>query len=41
MANFTGIVESVDMKERKARVIISMGGRDIPAEIGIGDLAAL
>ena len=41
MENFTGIVESVDMKERKARVIISMGGRDIPAEIGIGDLAAL
>lgn len=41
MMNFTGVVESVDMKEKKAKVIISMGGREIPAEIDIGDLSTL
>ena len=38
MANFTGVVEDVDMTSRKARVMISMGGRGIPTELDIDQI---
>lgn len=41
MTNFTGVVESVDMGSGKVRVIISMGGREVPAEINVDALSLL
>ncbi len=41
MKDFTGIVETVDMNSKKVRVILSMGGRDIPAEIDLDSVCLL
>ena len=41
MQNFTGVVEEVDMNTGKVRVIISMGGRDVPTEIDVEKLSLL
>ncbi len=41
MTNFTGVVESVDMGSGKVRVVISMGGREVPAEVSVDALSLL
>ena len=41
MVNFSGSVESVDMNSGKVRVVISMGGRDVPAEVSVDALSLI
>lgn len=41
MTNFTGVVESVDMDSGKVRVVISMGGREVPAEVDVDALSLI
>ncbi|MBR7093091.1 MAG: transcription termination/antitermination protein NusG [Clostridia bacterium] len=41
LENFTGVVESIDAESGKAKVIISMFGRDTPADIEINQAERL
>ena len=41
MQGFTGVVDDVDMSTGKVHVMISMGGRDIPTEMDLGQIELL
>ena len=41
MKGFTGVVEEINLQTGKARVIISMFGRETPVELPIGQLELL
>lgn len=41
MEGFTGVVESVDTKQRKVHVTVSMFGRETPAELDFTDVKPL
>ena len=41
LENFTGIVEEIDIPNNKVRVVISMFGRETPAELELDQIEVI